>query len=126
MIKSTKNQLGNADNPHQGYWKRVLCVCSAGVLRSPTMAKALAEEFEYNTRSCGVTTEFALIPVSEALVSWADEIVFAEQVHMDVLSLHTDLSQTDCIVLGIPDEYDYMDLELQELILKNYVKKDCI
>jgi predicted protein tyrosine phosphatase len=30
------NRLGNCKNYHQGKFKRVLCVCSAGLLRSPT------------------------------------------------------------------------------------------
>lgn len=30
---SLMNRLGNADNPYQDRYKRVLCVCSAGLLR---------------------------------------------------------------------------------------------
>lgn len=34
MIKSNRNAMGNAANPYQGNYKKVLCVCSAGLLRS--------------------------------------------------------------------------------------------
>lgn len=125
MIKSSKNQLGNARNPYQGSATRVLCVCSAGMLRSPSMAKVLWRDFAHNTRSCGVDTEFALIPISEALVAWADEIVFAEQVHMDKLLSCTEIpDDVDCYVLNIPDDYDYMADGLEELISEAYIKAD--
>ncbi len=36
-----RNRWGNIDNPYQGSAKKVLCVCSAGMLRSPTAANVL-------------------------------------------------------------------------------------
>ncbi len=44
-----------SQNPYQGKYKRVLCVCSAGVLRSATTAVVLSKEpFNFNTRSAGL------------------------------------------------------------------------
>ena len=117
MIKSSWNQLGNVGNPYQGSRKKVLAVCSAGMLRSPTIARVLADKYDYNTRSCGVTTEFALVPISEALVHWADEIVFAEQRHMEAVLGQIQIPEgVRCVVLNIPDEYEYMETELVDMI----------
>ena len=113
---STRNRLANCHNHFQGKDKRVLCVCSAGLLRSPTAAFVLQREFGYNTRAAGLTTEFALIPVDEVLLEWADEVVVMEQWMFD------QLSQFDgtLICLDIPDQFDRMAPELQQLILDSY------
>ena len=58
--------------------KRVLCLCSAGLLRSARLAQILQQEYNYNTRNAGVA-DYALIPVNTALLKWADEIVCVEQ-----------------------------------------------
>lgn len=68
------NQMGAAKNPHQGTAPRILCVCSAGLLRSPTIANFLAGK-GYNTRAVGISEEYALIPMTPLLYYWADIIV---------------------------------------------------
>ena len=79
MENATRNQLSNVSNYFQGNAKKVLCVCSAGLLRSPTVANVLHQELGYNTRAVGTAKEYALIPITEALVAWADEIVFVDE-----------------------------------------------
>lgn len=119
-----RNRLANVHNQYQNQskYKRVLCVCSAGLLRSPTMAYVLSQEpYNYNTRAAGINEEYALIPVDMALVEWADEIVFAEQEHCDqFLRLYDhdgqDRSYYNIKVLGISDEYNYRDPDLVGLI----------
>ena len=76
MIKATRNQIYNVHNHYQGKTKKVLCACSAGLLRSATLQNFLIREYGYNVRNCGTDESYALIPISEALVEWADEIVF--------------------------------------------------
>lgn len=115
------------DNEWQGKHKRVLCLCSANMLRSPTMQVVLSSEpFNYNTRSAG-TYDFALIPVSAELLSWADEIVCADTEHVQkVLAVADNVSpliKTKPIVnLRIPDIYEYRHPELMLLIEERYVK----
>jgi predicted protein tyrosine phosphatase len=62
------------NNQYQGPEKRLLFVCSVGMLRSPTFAD-VATKLGYNSRSCGTSKE-ALIPLSVNLILWADKIVF--------------------------------------------------
>jgi len=48
MIKGTRNQLYNVKNSSQGSTKKVLTVCSAGLLRSATLQNMLIREYGYN------------------------------------------------------------------------------
>jgi predicted protein tyrosine phosphatase len=129
MIIASRNQLANVANPFQGKDKKVLCVCSAGLLRSPTTALVLHAEYGYNTRACGVSEEYALIPLSEALIAWADEIVFVnpENYYSAIDNYNEEASpraykwlREKSIVLDIADDYDYNSPALRETILWQY------
>ena len=127
MIKATRNQLANVHNRYQGKDQKVLCVCSAGLLRSPTTASVLHKEFGFNTRSCGHSQEYALIPISEALIEWAEQVVFVNQENFDELSNEAKecLSYKTVVILDVPDEYSYNDPKLREIIKEQYLDK-CI
>lgn len=115
--------IGNLSNHYQGTYKKVLCVCSGGLLRSPTAAVILAgEPYNYNTRSCG-TSEYALNKLNIVLFSWADEIVVMEEEHRRALDFYnfTLGGQKPTVkCLNIPDRYPYRDLELVKLIKERY------
>lgn len=116
---------GVYSNMHQGDYKRVLCVCSAGLLRSPTIAHTLsATPYDYNTRIAG-TAGFALTPVTDDLLHWADEIVCADTEHaIYIRNRLMDLNKDTLIInLGIPDIYDYRNPELVALIKQRYDSK---
>jgi predicted protein tyrosine phosphatase len=116
------NKQASLRNTHQGDYKRVLCVCSAGALRSPTTAEVLREEYGYNTRAAGVYREWCVIPVTEDLIFWCDEIVCMEQEHADAIR-HMDFwSEGDApiIVLGIPDCHSFRSPDLIEQIKERY------
>jgi predicted protein tyrosine phosphatase len=123
MIKATKNQIHNIVNPYQGSTKKVLTVCSAGLLRSATLQNFLIKEYGYNVRNCGTEESYALIPISEALVKWADEIIF---VNMDnyytVKRSLKDMNISDekIFVLDIPDQYGFNDPQLLDIIKFQY------
>lgn len=119
MLQSPMNALHNASNPYQGKEKKVLCVCSAGLLRSPTIACVLQSKYGYNTRACGVY-DYALIPISTALVAWADEVVFAEKEHYNAVKDCNVMEQKKYRILEIPDRFWRMDEELQSFIIDNY------
>jgi len=99
------------DNPYQGKDKRVLFVCSAGILRSATAARIYAKK--YNTR-CAGSMGYALIPVTHELVLWAQEIVFVNKENYDETIKHFHLEDFPCLVkvLDIPDQYEHMHPEL--------------
>ena len=116
---------GIHSNSYQGDYKRVLTVCSANMLRSPTMAHVLsAEPYNFNTRSAG-TESYALIPVTEDLLMWCDEVVCADTEH--VISIRNKLMSYDLdkpiVNLNIPDIYEYRNPELIELIKERYEQR---
>lgn len=121
---SYMNRIRNSQNAHQGTYKKVLCICSAGQLRSATTALVLSQEpFNYNTRAAGTHPEYALVLLDPVLASWADEFVCMGQEHINVLKVY--LSKDDkrnIINLELPDDYDYRDPELIKLITKRYTK----
>jgi len=124
MLKGTRNQLFNAHNSHQGKTKKVLTVCSAGLLRSATLQNFLITEYGYNVRNCGTVEAYALIPISEALVEWADEIVFVNSENYNMVK--KDLEKLNllskCKVLDIPDIYGFNHPELIKICRKQYEK----
>ena len=122
---SLRNRLGNAFNPYQGKERKVLCLCSAGLLRSPTVANVLHKEYGYNTRAAGVATEYALIQVDDVLLTWADEIVCVEPSVRDKLFSDYEEPVPEEItkkitVLNIPDRFSWNDPKLCELIIEQY------
>lgn len=118
------NRLANVDNRFQNIkeHKRVLCVCSAGLLRSPTAAFVLAMDHGFNTRAAGVVAEYALIPVDQALMMWADEIVCMEKSHETELNMMKEKYQlnTPVINLGISDNFRFREPALMQLIRERY------
>ena len=116
---------GVHSNEYQGDYKRVLTVCSANMLRSPTIAHVLsAEPYNFNTRSAGIAG-FALIPVTEELLMWADEVVCADTEH--ALHIRDKLMQYQLdkpiVNLNIPDIYEYRNPKLIELIKERYEQR---
>lgn len=125
MIKGTRNQLYNVSNASQGETKKVLTVCSAGLLRFATLQNMLIKEYGYNVRNCGTVESYALIPISEALVKWADEIVFVNEENYNHVKHELDALGIShkCYVLDIPDMYSFNDPELIRICKEQYENK---
>ena len=114
---TTFNRLHNMRNPNQGNAKKVLCVCSAGLLRSPTLAWILSNEpFNYNTRAVGTSSEYALIVLDEVQLQWADAVVFVDDDNYRVACYDFKelLDNMECHVLNIPDMYKFRHPKLVE------------
>ena len=60
----------------------------------------------------------AITPVSTDLLEWADIVVVMEEKHKNKLSkkFSPSLKGKRVVVLGIPDEYDYMQPELIQIL----------
>jgi predicted protein tyrosine phosphatase len=125
MPKVSMNRIHNLSNPHQGEYKKVLCICSAGLLRSPTAAVVLSQDpYNFNTRAAGLVEDYALVYADEALLMWADEIVCMDYNQFNTLE-HMKLIgkanfTAEVINLNISDNYVYRDPELIELIKSKY------
>lgn len=75
--------------------------------------------------SAGLNSD-ATVPVSSDLIEWADLLVVMEQAHKSKLSkkFREHLKNKKIVVLGIPDDYEYMQPELVDL-LKVVVPRYC-
>lgn len=120
----TRERIGNASNKFQGKYKRVLAVCSGGLLRSPTIAHTLAgDPYNYNTRSVGTDPDYALNLLDQVMLEWANEIVCANSEHeIAVRNMLMDigLSNKPVVCLKLEDVYQYRDRKLVHLIKKRY------
>ena len=111
------------DNKYQGIASRYLFVCSAGILRSPTAA-SVADSLGYNSRSCG-SHNYALIPISVNLITWADKIFFMEEnnYHETLDTFYgsgnektTELLKAKSVIWDIEDIYDRNDPTLRNKV----------
>lgn len=113
MIK--RNQLGVIFNAYQGKHKKVLTVCSAGCLRSPTAAHILSSApWNFNTRCAGTSAEYAIVPVSEALIVWADVILCMDSDQQQYINEMQNKLAAEATVMF---EYDYkqvINLEIED------------
>lgn len=120
------NRLSNSGNSFQGDFKKVLCVCSAGLLRSPTTAVILSQEpYNYNTRAVGINAEYALMALDSIHLSWADEIVVMEgwmedEVKKRLAEGVLGGKNKKVLCLSVPDQFPYRDPELIRLIKNAY------
>lgn len=110
-------------NIYQGDATRALFVCSAGLLRSATAA-TVGSQLGLNTRACG-SEEYALVPLSANLINWAKWIYFVNPYNYNsALKTFasdedlTDLIFTKAVVWDIPDDYNYMDPKLVDMIMQ--------
>lgn len=108
------NRIFNSKNPYQGKAKKVLAVCSAGLLRSPTVAFTLSNEpYNYNTRAVGLDAGHALIPIDSVLIEWADEIMVMDEYQEKILKEKT---KKPVFNLRIGDNFEYRDKGLITII----------
>ena len=115
------NAMWNCKNPHQGTITKVLAICSAGLLRSPTIAKECILK-GYNARSAGCQ-DYALIPVDKVLLEWADVIIFADESHEKKVKQDFDLDKNKItFCLNIPDNYGYNNPDLVKRIREGLMK----
>lgn len=95
----------------------VLFICSKNRLRSPTAEQVFANWPGVETSSAGINHD-ADNPVSPELIQWADIIFVMERVHKTKLSnkFKSYLGKSRVICLNIPDDYEFMDSKLIQLL----------
>ena len=95
----------------------VLFVCSMNRWRSPTAEKVYEKHDLIHVRSRG-TSRKAVRTVGADDLKWADVIIAMETKHRTLLKsrFSGEISSTECHVLHIPDDYQFMDPELVQII----------
>lgn len=97
--------------------RRLLFVCSRNRLRSPT-AEAVCQGVEGVEAISAGTNNDSEQPLTGDLIEWADVVIAMEREHQGRINgkFGTQLRGKPLIVLGIPDDYDYMQPELVALL----------
>ncbi len=94
---------------------KIFFVCGRNQKRSPTAAKIYQNDPRLEVRSAGVS-ESSRRRISGADLAWADIVVAMERKHLDrIAALHPD-AECRGMHLGIPDEYEFMDSDLIDLL----------
>jgi predicted protein tyrosine phosphatase len=97
--------------------RKLLFICSQNRLRSPTAEQVFATWPGVETSSAGLNHD-AENPVTPEVLEWADIIFVMERAHRNKLSakFKSHLGKARIICLEIPDEYEFMDPTLVELL----------
>ncbi|MBE5315020.1 MAG: phosphotyrosine protein phosphatase [Xanthomonadales bacterium] len=95
----------------------LLFVCTQNRLRSPTAEQVFADWPGVEAASAGLGKE-AAVPISPELLEWADIVFVMEPVHRVRLAqrFKPHLKRARIVCLGIPDNFDFMQPELVELL----------
>lgn len=95
----------------------ILFICSMNKWRSPTGEAIFRRHDGLNTRSAG-TSRKARRQVSVTDIRWADLICVMEEKHLSRLraDFRGEVKHKAIHVLDIPDDYQFMDPELVDLI----------
>ncbi|MCK0129155.1 phosphotyrosine protein phosphatase [Erythrobacter sp. F6033] len=97
--------------------RRFLFVCTKNKLRSPTAEQVFSQIEGIEAFSAGISRD-AEEPLTDELIEWADHIFVMERAHRaKIQSKHrVALKDTRIAVLGIPDEYRFMDPALIHIL----------
>lgn len=95
----------------------VLFVCSKNKWRSRTAETIFKNRNGLNVRSAG-TENSAKVRLNWKLIEWAEIIFVMENKHKTRIhqSFRDSLDQQEIIVLDIPDDYQYMDEHLIQIL----------
>ena len=95
----------------------VLFVCSRNQWRSPTAERIFRNDSRMSVRSCGLS-DSSPRKLRVADIEWADVVFVMESKHRSRIreSMSQVLGQTPLHVLDIPDDYQFMDPELIDLL----------
>ncbi|MBK9990961.1 MAG: protein-tyrosine-phosphatase [Verrucomicrobia bacterium] len=99
-----------------GHRLKVLFICAMNKQRSVTAERLYRNDARLEVRSAGVRSE-AKRRVNEADLKWADVVFVMEREHkLWITTRFEGLPLPKIDVLDIPDEFEVMDPQLQEIL----------
>jgi protein-tyrosine phosphatase len=106
----------------------ILVVCGRNKRRSRTAEYIFKNDDRFNIRSAGLSPKSDR-KISEKDLNWADLVLVMEtRQRVKLRELYMNLELPDIEILDIPDNYEFMDEELVQLLTEriNDRLKDCI
>ena len=95
----------------------ILFVCGRNKRRSKTAEQVFRRDSRFNAKSAGLSPK-SPHQLSARDIEWADLIFVMEQSHKARISeMFRDFDIPAVEVLAIPDDYEYMDTELVDLLV---------
>jgi predicted protein tyrosine phosphatase len=100
--------------------KNILFICSQNKLRSPTAETIFCDIEGFKVLSAGLNND-AEVPITSELVEWAETIFVMEKAQKNKLQkkFRKYINKQRVICLDIPDDYEYMQPELVEILEQN-------
>ncbi len=97
--------------------QKILFVCTQNRLRSPTAEQVFSIYDGLECDSAGLAPD-AVVALSTEQIAWADTIFVMEKAHRNKLSkkFKNHLRGKRIIVLGIPDDFEFMEEGLVRLL----------
>jgi predicted protein tyrosine phosphatase len=97
--------------------RKIIFVCTINRMRSATAHKIFASDPRFEIKSAG-TDANASVKLSKEMLDWADAVVVMEKYHRNKIRKDYPeiYNQKPIICLYIPDDYDFMQPELVELL----------
>ncbi len=98
---------------------RILFICNQNSCRSPTAEWLFAKNSELAVQSCGINADCHNL-LDEDLLLWADAVISFDDAQVRYIKQHWPqlYHQTRIECLHIPDEFNYKDPQLIQLITK--------
>jgi predicted protein tyrosine phosphatase len=95
----------------------LLFVCSRNKRRSLTAETIFKDSDEFDVKSAGTSPQ-SRVKINEKLIAWADVILVMEKRHKQIIveRFAEALKGKEIKVLFIPDEYEYMEPDLVEML----------
>lgn len=100
---------------------KILFVCTMNYQRSRTAEELYKMDERFEIRSAGVAKD-AFVRINLENLSWANFIIVMEKAHRNkIRKRYNSIYQTKSIIcLYIEDEYDFMEVELIQLIEQKF------
>ncbi|MEI9966390.1 MAG: protein tyrosine phosphatase [Candidatus Moraniibacteriota bacterium] len=104
--------------------EKLLFVCSANMMRSPTAEDLFKDSLQYEAKSAGILP-MSVTHITQSHLNWADRVFLMsekEDGHLTYLRNHFDIEGKNIEVLEIPNIYQRGDPKLVELLQKRLGK----
>jgi predicted protein tyrosine phosphatase len=97
--------------------KKILFVCTINRMRSATAHEIYKGDIRFEVNSAGTDSGAARV-LTQELLDWADSVVVMEKHHRNTIrkKFPVTYKSKKIVCLYIPDEYDFMQPELIEIL----------